>query len=92
MPSADAGASAWKYLHVEVDEAAQSAGIFIVNFKIVDAEITFFGFFGSHNFIILLEGDILDADLFVIHRFFRDFDHRFAGVIAGSRSAEISVG
>jgi hypothetical protein len=53
VPGTDAGASARQDFHVEVDEAAQSARVFIINVEIVRAKIAFFGTLDSHSFIFL---------------------------------------
>jgi len=49
VPGTDAGPGAGQDFHVEVDEATQSARVFIINIKIINAEIAFFGFFIAHN-------------------------------------------
>jgi hypothetical protein len=52
MPGADAGSGRRQYLHIEIDEAAQSARIFVIHVQVVNAKIAFFGFFVGHNFIV----------------------------------------
>jgi hypothetical protein len=46
--SADAGAIAGKDFHVEIDEAAQGADIFVVYIHLIDAEKAVFMFFVVH--------------------------------------------
>ena len=95
MPGTDTGPSARQDLHVEIDEAAQSARIFVINIKVIDAKVTFFRFFVSHSFIILLERDIFYADFFVIHRLLGNLDDWFAGgaivCTAAQSSAAFSI-